>query len=151
MIFLGTVLATLATDLLVGIGVGITLKVMFHLWHGTPVTALFRSDVEVVENLTSHTVVLVVKRACVFSNWPAVRSRIVHHMQLADELTIDLSHSRFVDHSVLCKLHDLAGEFETDGKRPVATGLDNHRPLSAHPQAARRQLTSAAVGSGLSS
>lgn len=148
-VFLGTIIATLATDLLVGIGVGIALEVMFHLWHGTPFMSLFRSEVEIVEDLTSRSVVLVVKRACVFSNWLAVRSRIVRHLEVADELTLDLTHSRFVDHSVLSKLHDLAHEFATDGKRLVVTGLENHKPLSAHPQAARKQLIAASFGAGL--
>jgi MFS superfamily sulfate permease-like transporter len=148
-VFLGTIIATLATDLLVGIGVGITLEVMFHLWHGTPVTALFRPDVEVVEDLNSQSIVLVVKRACVFSNWLSVRANIVRQLELVDEVTIDLTHSRFVDHSVLSKLHDLANEISADGKRLVVTGLDNHKPLSAHPQAARKQLIAVATGSGL--
>ncbi len=38
-------------DQLVGIGVGIALEVMFHVWHGTPVMALFRPEFEVVEDL----------------------------------------------------------------------------------------------------
>jgi len=150
-VFLGTIIATLATDLLIGIGVGIALEVMFHLWHGTPLTAMFRPDVEVVGDGTSQAVVLVVKRACVFSNWLSVRSRIVRHLEHNDELTIDLSHSKFVDHSVLSKLHDLAREISADGKRLIVTGLDNHKPLSAHPQAARKQLVAVSAGSGLSS
>ena len=139
-VFLGTIIATLATDLLLGIAVGIALEVMFHLWHGTPVTALFRPDVEVVESNDAQSIVLVVKRACVFSNWLGVRSSIVRQLELADEVTLDLSRSRFVDHSVLSKLHDLAFEFAAEGKQLLVVGLDQHKPLSAHPQASRKQL-----------
>ena len=139
-VFLGTIVATLATDLLVGIGVGIALEVAFHVWHGTPFTALFRPEFEVVEGEESQSNVLVVKRACVFSNWLVVRSRIVRQMQSTDELTIDLSGSKFVDYSVQSKLLELANEFKADGKRLVVTGLENHIPLSSHPQAARKQL-----------
>jgi MFS superfamily sulfate permease-like transporter len=140
-VFLGTIIATLATDLLVGIGVGIALEVLFHVWHGTPIVALFRPDVEVVQDEQSQSIILLVKRACVFSNWLSVRSSIVRHLTLADEVRIDLSNSKFVDHSVLSKLHDLSHEFAADGKRLVVTGLDNHKPLSSHPQAARKQLS----------
>lgn len=139
-VFLGTIIATLATDLLVGIGVGIALEVMFHVWHGTPVTALFRPEFEVVEDLHLQSNILVVKQACVFSNWLIVRSRIVRQLEHTDELTLDLSRSKFVDHSVLSKLQDLANEFKAAGKSLVVTGLDNHTPLSSHPQAARKQL-----------
>ena len=139
-VFLGTIIATLATDLLVVIGVGIALEVAFHVWHGTPFTALFRPEFEVFEDEQSRSNVLVVKRACVFSNWLVVRSRIVRQMQSTDELTIDLSRSKFVDYSVQSKLLELVNEFKADGKRLAVTGLDNHIPLSSHPQAARKQL-----------
>lgn len=144
-VFVGTIVATLATDLLVGIGVGITLEVMFHLWHGTPVSALFRPDVEVVEDAASQSTILVIKRACVFSNWLVVRGAILRHLEQSDDVTVDMSHSRFVDHSVLSKLHDLSREFAHDGKRLLVTGLENHRPLSAHPQAARKQIVRSVV------
>jgi MFS superfamily sulfate permease-like transporter len=144
-VFVGTIVATLATDLLIGIGVGIALEVAFHVWHGTPFTALFKPEFEVVADDLSKTNVLIVKRACVFSNWLVVRSQIIRQFAIVDELTVDLSHSKFVDHSVQSKLNDLANEFLADGKRLIVTGLDNHKPLSSHPQAARKQLRPALV------
>ena len=136
-VFVGTILAT---DLLLGIAAGIALEVMFHLWHGTPFSALFRPDVEIVEDPNTRVLVLLVKRACVFSNWLAVRNSIVRQLESVDEITVDLSEACFVDHSVLSKLHDLSREFSADGKRLVVAGLENHRAFSTHPQAARKQL-----------
>lgn len=138
-VFVGTIIVTLATDLLIGIAAGIALEVMFHLWHGTPLSALFRPDVEVVEDPDARVSVLLVKRACVFSNWLAVRNSIVRQLENFDEVTVDLSEAKFVDHSVLSKLHDLSREFSADGKRLVVAGLENHRAFSSHPQAARKQ------------
>jgi MFS superfamily sulfate permease-like transporter len=139
-VFVGTIIATLATDLLIGIAVGIALEIAFHVWHGTPLTALFKPEFDTVENDPVKSNVLVVKRACVFSNWLIVRSRIVRQLTGVDELTVDLSQSKFVDHSVQSKLHDLTKEYEADGKRLIVTGLENHKPLSSHPQASRKQL-----------
>ncbi len=144
-VFLGTIIATLATDLLIGIAVGIALEIGFHVWHGTPFTALFKPEFDIVENDPIRSNVLVVKRACVFSNWLIVRSRIVRQLAVVDELTVDLSQSKFVDHSVQSKLHDLTNEYEADGKRLIVTGLENHKPLSSHPQASRKQLQPALV------
>jgi MFS superfamily sulfate permease-like transporter len=136
-VFVGTILATLATDLLVGIGVGVALEVVFHLRHGCPVGGLLKSDVTVVPE-GDRVVVLVVKRAAVFSNWLGVRAAILREAEGRDEVVIDLTHTRLVDHSVMEKLHQLEADFAHEGKRLTVMGLDNHRPLSAHPLAARK-------------
>jgi MFS superfamily sulfate permease-like transporter len=147
-IFIGTIIATLATDLLIGISIGIALKVAFHLWHGCPVGGFFRSDVEVVPE-GDKMVVVVVKRAAVFSNWLGLRAIIVREAADRDELVIDLSHTRLVDHSVMEKLHQLEEDFAHAGKRLRVIGLEAHTPLSAHPLAARksRRRVPASVGS----
>lgn len=135
----------------IGIAVGIALEIGFHVWHGTPFTALFKPEFDIVENDPIKSNVLVVKRACVFSNWFILRSRIVRQLAVVDELTVDLSQSKFVDHSVHSKLHDLTNEYEADGKRLIVTGLENHKPLSSHPQASRKQLPPALVPTSTSS
>lgn len=148
-VFVGTIVVTLATDLLVGIAAGIALELMFHLWHGAPISALFRPEIEVVENESAQASVLVVKQAFVFSNWLSVRAQIIRQMDQVNEITIDLAHAQFVDHSVLSKLNDLSREFTADGKRLIIAGLENHRPLSAHPQAARKRLAMSAPTSSI--
>ena len=45
-VFVVTIVATLATDLLIGIGIGIATKIAFHLWNGCPVQNVFRADVQ---------------------------------------------------------------------------------------------------------
>jgi MFS superfamily sulfate permease-like transporter len=137
LIFIGTIIATLATDLLIGISMGIAIKILIHLWHGAPVTGLLRSQVEVVPE-GDRLVVLVVKRAAVFSNWLGLRAAIMQQAGGRDEVVIDLSHTRLVDHSVMEKLYQLEREFSETGKRLVIIGLDAHTPLSAHPHAARK-------------
>jgi MFS superfamily sulfate permease-like transporter len=139
-VFLATIIATLATDLLIGIAVGIATKVGFHLWHGAPLTGLLRSQVDVVPE-GDRLVVLVVKRAAVFSNWLGLRSAIIKQADDRDEVVLDLSHARLVDHSTMERLHELEREFTAGGKRLAVIGLDGHRPLSAHPLAARRAVS----------
>jgi MFS superfamily sulfate permease-like transporter len=136
-VFVVTIVATLATDLLIGIAVGIATEVLFHLWHGAPVTGLLKSQVEIVPE-GDEVVVLVVKKAAVFSNWLGVRSAIDKQAEGRDEVVIDLSHTRLVDHSVMEKLHELEREFAERGKRLSVIGLEKHVPLSKHPHAARK-------------
>jgi MFS superfamily sulfate permease-like transporter len=136
-VFVGTILATLATDLLIGISIGIGLEVVFHLWFGAPVKGLVKSDVEAIP-VGDDVVTLVVKRAAVFSNWLGVRKAILVHAEGRKTVVLDLTHTRLVDHSTMEKLHELQVKLELAGKRLSLAGLEGHRPLSKHPHAARR-------------
>ena len=136
-VFVGTILTTLATDLLIGIAVGVALKVAFHLWHGAPVTGLLKSEVDVVPE-GDRIAVLVVKKAAVFSNWLSLKKAIQGQAEGRDEVVLDLSRTRFVDHSTMEKLRELEGDFVAGGKRLSVIGLEDHIPLSAHPLAARK-------------
>ncbi len=73
-----------------------------------------------------------------FSNWLGLRAAILREAEDRDELVLDLTHTRFVDHSVMEKLHLLEDDFSHAGKRLTVVGLDSHRALSSHPQAARK-------------
>ena len=135
-VFVATILVTLATDLLVGVAAGVVLEVLFHLWHGAPLVGLFLADVAVVPEGDDR-VVIVVRRAAVFSNWLKVRATVLHEANGRDEVILDLSHTQLVDHSVMEKLHELEREFADTGKSLRVIGLEEHVPLSTHPRAAR--------------
>jgi len=136
-VFVGTILATLGTDLLIGIAVGIGLELAFHLWHGAPVTGMLKTDVEAVPT-GDRVVTLVVKRAAVFTNWLGLRKVIMAQAEGRHEVVLDLSQTRLVDHSVMEKLHELEAEFAAGGRELRLIGLDDHTALSEHPLAARR-------------
>ena len=61
--------------------------------------------------------VLLVKKAAVFSNWLGVRAAILREARGREEVVVDLSRTRLVDHSVMEKLHQLEKEFAEDGTR----------------------------------
>ncbi len=136
-VFVGTILVTLATDLLVGIGAGVLLKVLFHLWNGAPLGALLKPDVQAVPE-GDRAVVVLVRRAAVFSNWLGVRAAILREAAGRDVVVLDLSRTKFVDHTVMEKLHELEGDFVRVGKELRVVGLEAHVPLSKHPLAARK-------------
>lgn len=146
-VFVGTILVTLATDLLMGIVAGIALEVVFHVVHGAPFRSLFlfKSDVEAVETDSDERAVLVVNRAATFTNWMGLRKAIMTEAGRRQEVVVDLSRTRLVDHSVMEKLHELEVELATTGKRLTVTGLDDHKPLSKHPLAARKSAVQVPV------
>jgi MFS superfamily sulfate permease-like transporter len=137
-VFVATILVTLATDLLIGIATGIALKFAFHLWNGVPLTSLVKSDVDVVQE-GDDLAIVAVKKAAVFSNWMGLRSAILEQAKDRSAIVVDLSATRLVDHSVMEKLHELEAQLAEGGKRLSVIGLEEHVALSNHPLAARKR------------
>ena len=133
-VFLGTIIATLATDLLIGIAFGIVLEAGFLLWHFKPLS----SDVRVIREGPDR-VVLKVRSSAVFWNWISLRSTILREAPNCREIVVDLSRSKIVDHSVMEKLHELEVEFRAADKTFEIIGMDEHTPMSHHPLSARKQ------------
>jgi MFS superfamily sulfate permease-like transporter len=137
-VFVTTIVVTLSTDLLIGVCSGIALKVLIHLVNGAPVRSLWRPDIEVAHSEGDKIAVLKVRSAAIFANWLGVKKAITKSMEGRDEVVLDLSATKLVDHSTMEKLHQLERELAESGKRLTIVGLDNHTPMSPHPLAARK-------------
>lgn len=137
-VFVTTIVVTLCTDLLIGVGSGIALKLLIHALNGAPFVSFLRSDIEVAHSEGDKVAVLKVRRAAVFSNWLSLKGAILTHAAERDEVVLDLSATKLVDHSTMEKLHQLEQELESAHKVLRVVGLDNHTSLSAHPLAARK-------------
>lgn len=136
-VFLTTVFFTLATDLLVGVAAGILLKVLIHIANGLPVRAVFRPDMDVTEQ-TGSTLVTV-QGAATFTNYLAIKG-LLERLRDRTVVVVDLSGTRLVDHTVLEKLHELEHECAHEGRKLIVRGLEDHRPMSSHPLAARKRV-----------
>ncbi|MEK0445594.1 MAG: hypothetical protein RLZZ399_915 [Verrucomicrobiota bacterium] len=136
LVFVATVLATLATDLLIGIGVGILVKMMLHLFHGTTPANLFIPKTEVVHDEVSGHPIVNLKKSVVFSNWLPLRKRLLA-LSSHDRVTVDLSEARLVDHTVMRKLDEMASEWKLQNRQLIVAGLDDHESVSSHPLGAR--------------
>ena len=137
LIFIGTIIVTLATDLLLGIAMGIVLEMVLHIWHGRSLRDLFRHDVEIVDLPDGRTLAKV-RGSAVFSNWLGLRSQLLPPTAERD-LIIDLSETRLIDHSTMERLHQLEQEFAAQSRHLEIRGLENHNPFSAHPLASRKR------------
>jgi MFS superfamily sulfate permease-like transporter len=131
----------LATDLLVGVGIGILLKFVFHAINGVPLRSFFKPFLKVT-TIDDQTVQIDASGSAVFSNWLPFRRQIeqlglVQH----NNVIINLAGTDVVDHSVMEKLHELSLDFAQAGLRLDVVGLDTHRQLSSHPYATRRRVT----------
>jgi len=137
-VFVTTIVVTLATDLLIGIVSGIALKLLIHLLNGAPLSSFVRADIEVAHTDDDTVVVLKVRKAAVFANWLSLKKTILTQSRSRDEVVLDLAETHLVDHSTMEKLHGLEREFLAKAQKLTVIGLDDHQPLSSHPLAARK-------------
>ena len=133
-IFVATIVGVLATDLLVGIGIGIVVKVLIHLVRGVPIASLFRLRVDI--DRSSDGANVAVKDSAVFSTWIGLKKRL-EALKGEAPVTLDLSGTTLVDHTVMERLREMKKEFEEGGARLEIQGLGGHRPVSEDPTAAR--------------
>ena len=137
-VYVSTILGVLGIDLLAGVAIGIAVKLAIHMLNGLPLRSMFKPYLEVVED-DSQTYRIIASYSAVFSNWIPFRRQLVsagmvHHKNVV----VDMSECRLVDHTVMEKLHELEKDFAQQGLTLRIEGLENHRPLSKHPHAARK-------------
>ncbi len=139
LIFLATLVGVLATDLLIGVAIGIAVELAIHLIYGVPLRSLFKPFLD-IEPRDDGTCVIRAGGSAIFSNWIPFKRQIEHiGLSQRNNLVIDLSETRLVDHSVMEKLHELQEEFEQEGLSLELSGLESHRKLSEHLFSARRR------------
>lgn len=137
-LFTTTLVVTLATDLLIGVAVGVALKIVMQMVvnHLSP-SDMFKSHLKVESQQGQATIT--VEGAAVFCNYLALHSSV---NKLIDDgvkhLSIDLSKTRFIDHTTMERLHDLEHALIADGGSLTLEGMDHLKASSDHPRATRR-------------
>jgi len=136
-IFVSTVIGVLATDLLMGIAIGICVNIVLHLKNGAPMPSLFKPQIQ-VERVQGGAVIVKVKDSAIFSTWIALK-KTLDRLASESHVILDLSDTFLVDHTTMSKLHEMEKEFQERQSRLEITGLDHHQPLSNHPEAGRKK------------
>lgn len=138
-IFVATLVGVLATDLLIGIFIGIGVKLFIHLINGVPFTSLFKPYLD-VSMQDESTALVKAHKSAVFSNWILFRQKLVQvGLNERHNVVLDMSNTNLIDHSVMEKLHELETDFSDANLTLTITGLDNHSHLSDHAFAARKR------------
>lgn len=135
-IFMATVIATLATDLLIGVGVGILVKFATHIFFGVPVKSLFKARVT-VSKISDSEFTMIVYDAAVFSNYLGVK-KYIEKIPTNAILNIDFANALIIDHTFMEQLHTLEIMMHSQGGELNIKGTDAHQLLSSHPLASRR-------------
>jgi MFS superfamily sulfate permease-like transporter len=134
-IFVTTILVTLAKDLLVGIAAGILIKILIHLYNGVPLRSFFKADFEKVKSQSDYK--MIIKTAAIFANFLPIKKEL-EGMEKGKVISIDLSQTKLVDHSVMDSLHLFKRDYQRQGGKVNIIGLENHTPFSSHPLAGRK-------------
>ena len=138
LVFVVTMIVTLATDLLLGIAVGIVAKLILHLCTGVSLRNLFKPEIQTERNPITGETVVRFRKALIFSNWLAVRRQLLA-LHGVSQVRLNLSETSLVDHSVIRKLEEMVQDWKLEKRELLLEGLDGHQPVSHHPQAARLQ------------
>ena len=136
-IFVSTVIGVLATDLLMGIAIGICVNIVLHLKNGAPMPSLFKPQIQ-VERDNGRAVIVKVRDSAIFSTWIALK-KTLDSLASEPHVVLDLSDTFLVDHTTMSKLYEVRKEFQERQSRLEITGLDSHQPLSSHPEAGRKK------------
>jgi MFS superfamily sulfate permease-like transporter len=144
-VYVSTLVAVMATDLLKGIAIGIVVECVIHALNGVPLRSFFKPYLD-VEELDGSTYQIEARHSAIFSNWIPLKRKIEKIRHDKKNLVIDLSGTRLVDHSVMARFQEMAMDFQQDGLQLSVVGLDEHKQFSAHPLSARKRRPPAPLG-----
>jgi MFS superfamily sulfate permease-like transporter len=136
-IFVVTIISVLATDLLIGVAIGIAVKLLMHFARGLKPGNLFSMAYE-VKQTDADTYRIQVRGAAVFSNIISLKSLLADFPK-AKNIYFDLSEAELIDHTVMEFIHHFTEEHNQAGGHCKIVGLDRHHAYSNHHLASRRK------------
>jgi MFS superfamily sulfate permease-like transporter len=134
-IFVVTIIMTLATDLLVGIFAGVAAQFIIHLFHGASFGSLFKSNFEINKDGDDYTVK--VKDAAIFSNYLSFK-KCLDSIEPGKRVVFNFAEAKIVDHTLLEHLHHFEEDYHSTGGHVVMHGMGKHKAHSGHPLATRK-------------
>jgi MFS superfamily sulfate permease-like transporter len=134
--FVVTIIGVLATDLLVGVAIGIVAKFAIHMLRGVRVNNLFKIHF-VIEQQDASTVVVSIVGAAIFSNFMSLKTALAN-LDNGKTIIFQMNNTYLLDHTVMEFLHDFQHNYEGHGGKCVFLGMESHDTYSRHPLSARR-------------
>jgi len=138
-VFVMTIIGVLATDLLVGVAIGITLELLIHLSRGLKLRNVFCLAYHVTQT-NAETYHIQVSGAAVFSNFIALKS-LLADFPSGKTVFFDLSEADLIDHTVMEFIDHFASEYNQAGGQCTIAGLDDHHSYSDHHLSTRRKFS----------
>jgi MFS superfamily sulfate permease-like transporter len=137
-VFVITIIGVLATDLLIGVAIGILIELGIHISRGLRLGNAFSLAYH-VNQTDADTYHIEVHGAAVFSNFITLKS-LLADFPAKKTLYFDLSETDLIDHTVMEFIHHFADEYVANGGQCEIVGLDEHHAYSDHHLAVHRKL-----------
>lgn len=135
LLFATTLIVTLATDLLIGVGTGLALKVLLHWVRGASPATLVGSQIE--RSGCDDGIRLTLHGAAGFPTLLKIQAELRDLDAATRRVVVDLSQVRLVDHTFLSRIEAMGEELAS--ATLVIEGLDSMKATSHHPHATRRR------------
>ena len=134
--FVVTIIGVLATDLLIGVAIGIATKFAIHMLRGVRLNNLFKMHF-VIDKKDPDTLVVSIVGAAIFSNFMALKNALAT-IESGKTVVFQLNNAYLLDHTVMEFFHDFQHNYEGQGGKCQFLGMEYHDAFSEHPLAVRR-------------
>jgi MFS superfamily sulfate permease-like transporter len=134
-IFITTIIITLATDLLIGIAAGILVNLLFHMVNGASFSSFFKSEL-IISKPNVNTIIINIKSTALFVHIIHTNS-VLNSLAPGMNLNLVFDETKLIDLSYLVNLNRFIIDYETAGGKVAIIGLEKHQKLSGHPLVAR--------------
>ncbi len=111
-LFIVTILAVLATNLLVGVFIGVFIKLLLHLSRGVWFDNMFKIHFTIIERGNQVTVKII--GSALFSNFLPLK-KAVDNIAPGKNITFDFSQAYLIDHSILIFIDEFSGHYARNG------------------------------------
>jgi MFS superfamily sulfate permease-like transporter len=132
--FIVTIIGVLATDLLIGVAIGIVVKLIIHLIRGVSLKNLFKIHFT-ASDVDQNNVTVKLDGSALFTNFLPLK-KTLDTLPPGKHVTLDLSNAYLIDHTVMEYMHDFIHHYEDHGGTCEQIG-DAIHSFSNHDLAAR--------------
>lgn len=134
LLFMTTLVMTLATDLLIGVLSGCALKVFLHLVRGASLKEMFIANISIQKG--DRQVNIKINGPAVFTNFLSFESEVLNHCRNNKPIVVDFSGATLIDHTTLLSITTMANE--VGNSRLTFYGLDKFARMSDHKLSTHR-------------
>lgn len=134
-IFVATIVGVLATNLLVGVMLGIAAKLLIHAVRGVPIKNVLSISYH-IHREHEHGYRIKVDGSAIFSNFIALKSELAM-LPKGKSIVFDLADVYLIDHTVMDFIHAYRDDYIAHNGRCEIHGLSEHAAASGHRLAAR--------------
>jgi MFS superfamily sulfate permease-like transporter len=133
--FLITIITVIATDLLIGIAVGILVEYVLHLFSGANVMHTFKAPTET--KASGDTLHITPSGSLIFTNYLSLKGLVLRNTNYK-KVVLDLRNVKLIDHTVMHAFHGLEAEMEEKGSHLHVTGMDHLAGVTSDPTSDHR-------------